>query len=85
MYSYGEPCENYFKTGFDLASGKWNLSAAEWVIDPSVTLYNDKTPAPNVTAASFTLPFPTEDLVFNPNLKEDAIEIDVRESYKYEF
>ena len=87
IYSYGEPCEKYFETGFDKDAKKWDLSAAEWVIDPSITLYNSDTPAPNVTEQSFTLPFPTEDVVFNPNLASNApaVEVDVRETYKYNF
>lgn len=43
--------------------------------------------APNITLESFTLPFPTEDVVFNKNMASDA-EVDdvkVREIYKYNF
>jgi len=29
------------------------------------------------------LPFPTEDVVFNPHLMEDPIEVDVRTEYAY--
>ena len=47
------------------------------------TVYDDQTPAPNVTLNSFTIPFPMEDLTFNPLLKEDAIHVDVRETYQY--
>ena len=83
MYSYGEPCKHYFETGF--IDGKWDLSAAEWTVDSSVTYYNNTIAAPNVTASSFTLPFPSEDVVYNPNLLEPAIEVDVRETYKYDF
>ena len=87
MYSYGEPCKKYFETGFNMETKKWDLSAAEWTIDPATTLYNSETPAPNVTEQSFTLPFPTEDVVFNPNLASNApaVEVDVRETYKYNF
>jgi hypothetical protein len=38
---------------------------------------------PNVTAESFTLPFPTEDLVYNKHLSEDAIHVDIRSTYSY--
>ncbi len=42
---------------------------------------------PNVTAASFTLPFPTEDVVFNGNMASsvEAVDIDVRSTYSYNF
>lgn len=45
--------------------------------------YNEETPAPNVTSSSFTLPFPSEDVVFNPNLLKDPVHEDVRELYAY--
>lgn len=43
--------------------------------------------APNVTLGSFTLPFPTEDVVFNGNMASDAAigEVDVRSTYIYNF
>ena len=50
--------------------------------------YDDKSyDNPNVTASSFTLPFPTEDVVFNKNMASDAtpIHVDVRETYPYNF
>ncbi len=42
---------------------------------------------PNVTISSFTLPFPTEDVVFNGKVASDAPAetVDVREVYKYNF
>lgn len=42
---------------------------------------------PNVTVASFTLPFPTEDVVFNGKVASDAPAetVAVREVYKYDF
>jgi len=85
MYSYGLPCENYFKTGFNLETGKWDLTAAEWTVDPTLTYYNTDRSAPNVTPSSFTLPFPQEDVVFNPALLEPAVEVDVRATYVYNF
>ena len=35
----------------------------------------------------FTIPFPTEDVVMNPNVGSDAqpVHVDVRETYKYDF
>lgn len=89
--SYGGACEHFFETGFNKETGKWDMAAAEWNLvntkDNStiVTEYDDKTPAPNVTASSFTLPFPSEDVVYNPNLLEPAIKVDVRATYTYDF
>ncbi|WP_291529991.1 RagB/SusD family nutrient uptake outer membrane protein [Bacteroides sp. UBA939] len=56
-----------------------------WSYDPDEIRYDADTPAPNVAEGSFTLPFPTEDVVFNPNLQEsvDAINIDVRSEFSY--
>ena len=56
-----------------------------WSVDESQVRYNTDTPAPNVTAESFTLPLPAEDIVFNPNLAEPAQEVNVMASYKYDF
>ena len=84
IYSYGEPCKNYFETGFDKSTGRWDLSAAEWTV-PAKTFYNTDTPIPNITPSIFTLPFPSEDVVFNPNLLAPAVEVNVRESYTYDF
>ena len=40
---------------------------------------------PNVTANSFNLPYPTEDVALNPNLGSNAqpIHVDVRNEYSY--
>lgn len=48
-------------------------------------IYDDSTPVPNVTASSFTLPFPQEDVVFNPNLLKPAQNVDVRATYSYNY
>lgn len=45
--------------------------------------YDTDTPIPNVTESSFTLPFPTQDVVFNPNLMETPVHLDVRSEYSY--
>ena len=55
----------------------------QWVIDPNVTKYDDQTPKPNVNASIFELPFPSEDVVFNPHLLEDGVHVDVRAEYAY--
>ncbi len=52
-------------------------------VDPSEQRYNSDAKIPNVTASSFTLPFPTEDVVFNPNLLKDPIRLDVRSEFSY--
>lgn len=85
LYSYDAACADYFEGAVVGADGKMDYSACEWAPDPTVTFYNTTTPAPNVTASSFTLPFPQEDVVFNPNLLEPAKEVNVRETYVYNF
>ncbi|MBO5549831.1 MAG: RagB/SusD family nutrient uptake outer membrane protein [Prevotella sp.] len=47
--------------------------------------YDTETPKPNVTAQSFILPYPTEDVALNPNLGSNVepIHVDVREVYAY--
>lgn len=69
-YNINDVFKGYYETG------KWNL-------DPSVTIYDTDTQAPNVTVESFTLPFPSEDVVYNKHLIEDPIHIDVRAEYSY--
>lgn len=54
-----------------------------WSLDTTTTRYNTDTPAPNVTASSFTLPFPQNDVVIDPNLNKDPIHVDVRSTYSY--
>ncbi len=67
-------CDGAYKTYYE--SGVWDASNIE---------YDTKTAAPNVTASSFTLPYPTEDVALNPNLGSNAtpIHIDVRNTYSY--
>jgi hypothetical protein len=70
--------------GYDtLAKTYYESNSQNWSVDPTVTKYNTDTPVPNVTANSFTLPLPTEDLVYNKHLSEDAISVDVRATYSY--
>ena len=64
------PTKNYYESG-------------TWSIDPTSTRYDDGTPAPNISASSFTLPFPTTDVVFNPHLLEEPVHVDVRSEYSY--
>ena len=69
-YGFNDVAKAYYETG-------------SWVVDPSVTRYDTDTQAPNVTVGTFTLPFPTEDVVFNKHLLEDPIHVDVRAEYSY--
>ena len=57
--------------------------------------YDNQTAAPTVTSLMksdpdtgkkyFFMPFPTEDVIFNPNLGSsvDGVHVDVRETYSY--
>ncbi|MCF0198112.1 MAG: RagB/SusD family nutrient uptake outer membrane protein [Bacteroidaceae bacterium] len=67
---------NYYKTNI------WSK-----VIDDAghTAEYDTETPVPNVNITSFTIPFPQEDLTFNPNLANDVepISVDVRATYQY--
>lgn len=72
---------NYYNGLNDLYKEYYNTGS--WTVDSSSMTYDTTTSAPNVTESSFTLPFPTEDVVFNPHLMEDAIHVDVRSEYSY--
>lgn len=72
---------NFFNGLNDLYKGY--SETGSWSVDTASMNYDTTTSAPNVTVSSFTLPFPTEDVVFNPNLMEDAIHLDVRSEYSY--
>jgi hypothetical protein len=69
-------CSGAYKTYFDSEGATW---------DPSEIQYDEATPAPNVTANSFNLPYPTEDVALNPNLgsNAEAVHVDVRNEYSY--
>lgn len=70
--NYYDNIEGVYKNYFE--SGVWDASEAS---------YNTSDAAPAVTASSFTLPFPSEDVVFNPNLSAAPIHVDVRSEYSY--
>ena len=55
--------------------------------DPSSISYNPSDELVDVKPSMFTVPFPTEDVVMNPNVASTAapIHVDVRETYKYDF
>lgn len=73
--------DGMFKTYFE--TGQWQLVNKDDKGEEQTAMYDDQTEAPNVTEASFTIPFPMEDLTFNPHLKENAIHVDVRATYSY--
>ena len=55
--------------------------------DNSEIIYNPSQELTDVKPSMFTIPFPTEDVVMNPNVGSDAqpVHVDVRETYKYDF
>lgn len=59
--------------------------AHKW--DASSIVYNPVEELADVKASMFTLPFPTEDVVLNPNVGSDAeaVSVDVRAEYTYDF
>jgi hypothetical protein len=69
-------CSEVYKTYFESGYATW---------DPTNIQYDTDTPIPNVTANSFNLPYPTEDVALNPNLGSNAqpIHVDVRNEYSY--
>lgn len=69
-YNLGTTYKAYYENG-------------SWTVNPDETRYNPDAKAPNVTVSSFTLPFPTEDVVFNPNLMKDPVHVDVRSEFSY--
>ncbi len=72
MWNVNSAYKAYYESGY----ATWN---------PSEIQYDTDTPAPNITANSFTIPFPTEDVAINPNLGSSAkpIHVDVRSTYSY--
>ena len=69
-------CSSVYKVYYESDGATWETSAIT---------YDRTTPIPNVTASSFTLPYPTEDVALNPNLGSnvDPIHVDVRATYSY--
>ena len=55
--------------------------------DASAVTYSGSEELTNVVPSMFTIPFPTEDVVMNPNVASDveAVHVDVRETYSYDF
>ena len=95
VYNYDEACKHYWYTGCggsiedvpdDLTA--FDPSKAEWKTDfENEVRYNDDDPARStyVNENIFTLPLPSEDVVFNPHLLEPAKPVDVRTEYVYNF
>lgn len=54
-----------------------------WNVDASTMHYATETQAPNVSEQTFTLPFPSQDVVFNGNLQKTPVHVDVRSTYAY--
>ncbi len=71
-------CNTVYKRYYE--SGVWSYDETAGEMQ-----YDKDTTAPNVTANSFKLPFPTEDVALNPNLSSSApaISVDVRSTYSY--
>ena len=77
-------------TAFDPSKAEWRTTG--YLNDKGEdqpVKYNDDENAPDrdayVNATIFTLPLPSEDLVFNPHLLEPAQPVDVRTEYVYNF
>ena len=94
VYNYDQVCKNYWYTGCggslddvpaDLTA--FDPSKAEWDAEGNDVRYNEDDPARStyVNENIFTLPLPSEDVVFNPHLLEPAQAIDVRTEYVYNF
>jgi len=69
IWNLGDVYETYY------TSGTWKLNDA--------TAYDTQTSAPNVTKNSFTLPKYTDDVTFNSKIMEDAISVNVYDTYSY--
>lgn len=54
-----------------------------WNVDASTMHYATEALAPNVSEQTFTLPFPSQDVVFNGNLQKTPVHVDVRSTYSY--
>lgn len=58
-------------------------TSGSWSVNTTDMKYDTDTAAPNVTKDTFTMPYPTQDVVFNQRLLDDAIDVDVRAIYSY--
>lgn len=71
----------YYSLG-DLYQGYYDSGRVSWEVTDAM-IYDTDTPKPNVTASIFKLPFPDEDVVYNPHLLEEAQHVDVRAEFAY--
>ena len=73
-------CDGVYKQYYESGGATWDPTDIQYE-DPD----NGGTPRPNVTANSFSLPYPTEDVALNPNLgsNAEAEHVDVRSTYSY--
>ena len=94
VYNYDQACKSYWYTGCggSLENVPEDLTAfdptkAEWDAEGNDVRYNNDDPARStyVNDKIFTLPLPSEDVVFNPHLLEPAVPVDVRTEYVYNF
>lgn len=94
VYNYDQACKSYWYTGCggslenvpdDLTA--FDATKAEWDAEGNDVRYNEDDPARStyVNDKIFTLPLPSEDVVFNPHLLEPAVPVDVRTEYVYNF
>ena len=73
-------CDALYKAYYNSDRSTWNIVTADGNVE-----YNYETKVPNVTANSFVLPFPTEDVALNPNVGSNVppVHVDIRETYTY--
>ncbi len=64
-------------------TGVWDIQKSAESEESGEAMYDNTTAKPNITENSFTLPFPTEDVVFNPSLLDPAEHVDVRATYSF--
>ncbi len=75
-------CNTVYKAWFESGYATWQLKDDN---GNDIIQYDEATPIPNVTANSFILPYPTEDVALNPNLGSNVTpdHVDVRSTYSY--
>ena len=80
--------------GLSKAYGNYVLDATGEYVGPGTNAwdnseikYKGDEELVDVKASMFTMPFPSEDVVLNPNMGSDVagVHVDVRETYKYDF
>lgn len=81
--STGSGLDDVYRTWEQSGRSHWDVSTVEYKEANIDETTGESTL--NITAESFTIPFPTEDCALNPNLKREAqpIHVDVRKEYPY--